>query len=296
MSSSLVGRFAPSPTGPLHAGSMVAALASWLDVRAMGGRWLVRIEDIDSPRCIYGADEIILGQLAICGLLPDATPVYQSSRHAAYLLALEQLQASGWTYPCGCTRREIEDALVLMGVLRERHEDRVYPGTCRHGLHGRTARAQRLLTAREGIDVDIRWADRRLGSQRQNVTRVVGDFILQRGDDQWTYQLAVVVDDAWQGITHVVRGEDLADNTARQIHLQRLLRLPTPEYLHAPLVLAADGEKLSKQNGAQPLDTSHPLSVLQDAARVLELPHIEALSAPEWLASATRAWAARWVA
>ncbi len=290
------GRFAPSPTGPLHAGSLVAALASWLDARAQGGRWLVRIEDVDALRCPAGCADMILGQLAICGLLPDEPPLYQSRRATAYSQALEQLQASGWTYPCGCTRREIEDAMVGLGLMQGRHEDRVYPGTCRDGLHGRPARATRLRCARDSLEVSIRWHDRWLGPQRQNVTRAVGDFIVQRADGQWAYQLAVVVDDGAQAITHVVRGADLADNTARQIHLQRLLGIATPAYLHTPLVPGADGEKLSKQNGAQALDTSAPVRCLQAAAQVLELPHIDALSVSEWLTGATRAWALRWVA
>jgi glutamyl-Q tRNA(Asp) synthetase len=291
-----VGRFAPSPTGPLHAGSLVAALASWLDARAHDGRWLVRIEDVDTPRCVIGADQIILGQLAICGMVPDEEPLHQSQRGAAYQRALARLQTLGLTYPCACTRREIEDAMVAMGILHERFEERVYPGTCRAGLRGQPARATRVLTVCGGIESVVRWTDRRLGRQRQNVAREVGDFVLHRADGIWAYQLAVVVDDAAQGVTDVVRGADLVDNTARQIHLQRLLALREPRYLHVPLVLGRDGNKLSKQNGAEPLDSSAPLVALQAAARVLELPLIEALSVSEWLASATRAWRARWAA
>ncbi len=290
------GRFAPSPTGPLHAGSLVAALASWLDARAHRGRWLVRIEDVDTPRCLRGADQVILGQLAICGLLPDEEPLYQSRRGAAYAAALARLQARGLVYPCGCTRREIEDAMVALGILHERFEERVYPGTCRAGLHGKPARATRVLTVCGGIEAEVEWTDRRLGPQRQNVAREVGDFVLRRADGLWAYQLAVVVDDAEQGVTDVVRGEDLTDNTARQIHLQRLLGLPTPRYLHTPLVRGADGHKLSKQNGAQAFDAGQPLAALQAAAAVLGLPRIEAGSVGEWLAAATRAWAARWMA
>jgi len=291
-----VGRFAPSPTGPLHAGSLVAALASWLDARAHGGRWQVRIEDVDTPRCVAGADQIILGQLAICGMVSDESPIYQSQRSAAYQQALNRLQALGLTYPCACTRRELEEAMVAMGMLHERFDDRVYPGTCRAGLHGKPARATRVLTVCGGMESVVHWTDRRLGRQRQNVAREVGDFIVHRGDGVWAYQLAVVVDDAAQGITDVVRGADLADNTARQIHLQRLLGLRELRYLHTPLVLGNDGHKLSKQNLAQPLDSSAPLRALQAAAQVLELPQIEALSVSEWLASATRAWRARWAA
>lgn len=290
-----IGRFAPSPTGPLHAGSLVAALASWLDARAHGGRWWLRIEDVDTPRCIAGAAELILAQLAAVGLLPDAPPLWQSTRGAAYQAALGHLLQTGWAYPCGCTRREIEGALAARGQQHQRFGERVYPGTCRAGLHGKPARAVRLRTVdAQGGDITIAWHDRRLGAQQQNLTREVGDFVLQRADGLWAYQLAVVVDDAAQGVTAVVRGEDLADNTARQIHLQRLLGLATPTTLHTPLVLGADGHKLSKQNGAQALDTTDPLAALQAAARVLGLPAIAAATVPDWLGAATAAWAATW--
>jgi glutamyl-Q tRNA(Asp) synthetase len=292
---SYVGRFAPTPSGPLHAGSLVAALASWLDARAHAGRWLVRIEDIDTPRNELGADQIILGQLAICGLIADEEPLLQSTRIAAYEEALVRLAEAGQVYPCGCSRREVEQVLITLGFLQERDDERVYPGTCRSGLRGKPARAMRVLTTLGGEDITIRWIDRRLGRQRQNVTREVGDFIVKRADGVFAYQLAVVIDDAHQGVTHVVRGEDLADNTPRQIHLQRLMGLPEPQYLHTPLVMGIDGHKLSKQNGATALDVTDPVAALQDAARVLELPRIEALSVSEWLAAALRAWALRWV-
>ncbi|MFL6691647.1 MAG: tRNA glutamyl-Q(34) synthetase GluQRS, partial [Ramlibacter sp.] len=262
------GRFAPSPTGPLHAGSLVAALASWLDARAHGGDWLVRIEDVDRPRCVPGADATILEQLAACGLVPDEPPQWQSGRGALYQSALDRLVAEGQAYPCACSRKDIEDALAAQGRPRVRGREAAYPGTCRHGLHGRTARAWRLRVP-DGI---VHWTDRRLGAQQQDVASEVGDFVLRRADGLWAYQLAVVVDDAEQRITHVVRGADLADNTPRQIVLQRALGLPTPAYLHTPLVLAADGEKLSKQNGAQAIDVSHPLGELNAAAAVLGLP------------------------
>jgi glutamyl-Q tRNA(Asp) synthetase len=291
---SYVGRFAPTPSGPLHDGSLVAALASWLDARAHGGRWLVRIEDLDTPRNELGAEQIILGQLAICGLVADDEPLAQSTRIAAYEEALVQLAEAGQVYPCGCSRREVEQVLVTLGFLQERDEERVYPGTCRAGLRGKPARAMRVLTVLGSEDITIRWTDRRLGRQRQNLTREVGDFIVKRADGIFAYQLAVVVDDAFQGITHVVRGEDLADNTPRQIHLQRLMGLAEPQYLHTPLVMGIDGHKLSKQNGATALDVSDPVAALQKAAAVLQLPRIEALSVSEWLAAATRAWAVRW--
>lgn len=291
----VVGRFAPSPTGPLHAGSIVAALASWLDARAAGGRWLVRIEDVDRARCPPGMDAIVLGQLDALGLRPDEPPWYQSTRDSAYAAALDRLREAGLAYPCGCTRKAIDDALAAAGQVRLRHGERVYPGTCRQGLQGGTPRAWRLRTDGAcGEDRIIDWHDRRLGPQRQNVTQSVGDFTLARADGGWTYQLAVIVDDAAQGITDVVRGEDLADNTPRQILLQQALGLRRPRYLHTPLVLAQDGQKLSKQNGAQAIDTSDPIGVLQAAAGVLGLPVPPAADASptlgDWLAAAVRAW------
>ena len=283
---SYTGRFAPSPTGPLHAGSLVAALASWLDARAHGGRWLVRIEDVDTPRCVAGADHLILQQLAACGLVPDAPPVWQSQRGALYQSALDQLIASGSAYACACSRRDIEDALAALGRSRERHAELVYPGTCRAGLRGRPARGWRFRTQPS----PLQWQDRRLGRQQQDVEREVGDFILRRTDGVWAYQLAVVVDDAAQGISDVVRGQDLADNTARQILLQRALGLATPRYLHAPLLLGPNGEKLSKQNGAAPLDLGHPLLALQQAAAVLGL----AAAAAGGIADALAGWSRQW--
>lgn len=293
-----VGRFAPSPTGPLHAGSLVAALASWLDARAWngghggrthGGTWLVRIEDVDTPRCIPGAGEFILQQLATCGLVPDAPPQWQSARGAHYQHALDQLIAQRQAYPCACSRKDIEDAHAAQGHARERHALLPYPGTCRHGLGGRTGRSWRFNTTdfkpKQPPALDpqahdatycvantlLRWHDRRLGAQQQDVASAVGDFVLRRADGLWAYQLAVVVDDAEQGITDVVRGEDLADNTPRQILLQQALGLPTPRYLHTPLVCGDNGEKLSKQNGARALDLADPLQALADAAQVLGL-------------------------
>ncbi|WP_157267682.1 tRNA glutamyl-Q(34) synthetase GluQRS [Azohydromonas aeria] len=291
-----VGRFAPSPTGPLHAGSLVAALASWLDARAHGGRWLLRIEDTDAPRCVPGADREILGQLGVLGLVPDEPPLWQSRRTALYQQALDGLAARGQAYPCGCTRRDIEAALAAQGHEHRRHEERVYPGTCRDGLHGKPARAWRLRCGSEEEPVVIDWHDRRLGAQRQDLTHAVGDFILKRADGIWSYQLAVVVDDALQGVTHVVRGEDLADNTPRQLWLQRQLAAPAPTYLHLPLVLDARGEKLSKQHGAPPLALDDPLAALRAAARALDLPENDTGDLPGWLARATAAWARRWTA
>ena len=306
-----IGRFAPSPTGPLHAGSLVAALASWLDARAHGGQWLVRIEDVDTPRCVPGADQFILQQLATCGLVPDAPPEWQSARSTHYQRALDQLVAQGHAYPCACSRKDIEDAQAALGHARERHAALPYPGTCRHGLRGRTGRSWRFnatdFKQKQALPPDgyassainsianntLHWHDRRLGLQQQDVARSVGDFVLHRADGLWAYQLAVVVDDAAQGITDVVRGEDLADNTPRQILLQQALGVPTPRYLHTPLVCGANGEKLSKQNGARALDLADPLQALSQAALVLGLP---ALEHPHnnHLGDAQTQWVAAW--
>ena len=300
-----IGRFAPSPTGPLHAGSLVAALASWLDARAwnngIGGRWLVRIEDLDTQRCLPGAAETILRQLAACALLPDAPPRYQSEHQQLYARVLEQLEITGQAYPCACSRADIERAWQARGVPRLRQQERIYPGTCRNGLHGRTAASWRLRTdispvpgCASSVGVRVRgsvvdWTDRRLGAQQQNVAAEVGDFVLQRADGPFAYQLAVVVDDAEQQVSHVVRGADLCDNTARQILLQRALGLTTPCYLHTPLVLAQDGQKLSKQTGATALDIRAPLPELQQAAGVLGLP-----THPGPVTEALAAWVAAW--
>lgn len=289
MSAGCVGRFAPSPTGALHAGSLVAALASWLDARAHGGRWLVRIEDVDRPRCVPGADHEILRQLAACGLVPDESPAWQSRRDAFYQHALDDLVQRGLAYPCACSRKDIEEALRALGREKPRHGELVYPGTCRDGLHGKPARAWRLRVA-PGM---VQWTDRRLGAQAQDVAAEVGDFVLKRADGLFAYQLAVVVDDADQGVTHVVRGEDLADNTPRQILLQRALGVPTPVYLHTPLVRGANGEKLSKQNGAAPLELRDPLAALRAAGQVLGLA-VAGDSVAEWLAEAVAAWRDAW--
>ncbi len=287
----VVGRFAPSPTGPLHAGSLVAALASWLDARAAGGQWLVRIEDADTQRCPPGMGELVLSQLAACGLQPDEAPWWQSRRGDAYAQALSALVSTGAAYPCACTRREIEGALAARGVALARDAERVYPGTCRAGLGGRAARAWRLRVPAG----TLQWQDRRLGPQQQDVARDVGDFVLRRADGLWAYQLAVVVDDAAQGVTDVVRGEDLADNTARQIALQQALGLPTPRYWHGPLVLAADGHKLSKQNGATALDLRDAAAAVRAALAVLGLQtaHRNAPLA-EQLQQAVAEWGHRW--
>ena len=288
-----IGRFAPSPTGPLHAGSLVAALASWLDARAHNGQWLVRIEDIDTPRCVKGADQRILEQLSACGLVADSEPKWQSQRTHLYENALSHLINKGWVYPCGCSRKDIEDVYVSQEQDIARHSAAIYPGTCRDGLNGKPARAWRLnvQAVMEALHLPqtLQWHDKRMGQQQQDVAREVGDFVLKRADGLWAYQLAVVVDDADQGITHVVRGEDLHDNTARQILLQKALGLPTPIYMHTPLVMGDNGEKLSKQNGAIALNLRDPLTVLNCAAEVLRLNPC-ATSIEDALYEWTQAW------
>jgi glutamyl-Q tRNA(Asp) synthetase len=234
-----VGRFAPSPTGPLHFGSLVAGLASWLDAKRAGGRWLLRMEDLDRPRVMPGAADQILRQLEEIGLTWDGPVVHQSARLALYEDAIRKVKAH--TYPCSCTRKELEDsALAIDG-------SRIYPGTCRNGMApGKAARALRLRTDGE----PVHFSDRVQGDITQSVAAEVGDFVLRRADGLHAYQLAVVVDDAAQGVTDVVRGADLLDSTARQVFLQRLLGVATPRYLHVPVATNAAGEKLSKQTAA----------------------------------------------
>lgn len=274
-----VGRFAPSPTGALHFGSLVAALGSWLDARAAHGRWLVRIEDLDRPREQAGAARQILSVLEACGLYWDAEVVVQSRRSELYRAALEHLRGHGATYPCGCTRGEIADTAPAVDGAR------VYPGTCRNGLAGgRSARVLRVRTAAEPVVFE----DRLFGRLAQCVEREVGDFVLWRADGIFAYQLAVVVDDAAQGVTDVVRGADLIDSTARQIHLQRLLGLPQPRYLHLPVAANGAGEKLSKQTGAQPIDPARAGAEIARALAFLghappaELAHAPPRDLLEW--------------
>ncbi len=293
----VVGRFAPTPSGPLHAGSLVAALASWLDARAAGGRWLLRLEDADGARCDANAAACIVQQLASLGLLHDGAVLTQACRGAVYAAAAQRLLAAGWAYPCACTRADIQAAMDRAGQPHEPHRERVYPGTCRHGLGGRRARALRFDAHRHGLNPLVHWTDRRHGPQRQHVAQAAGDFVLHRADGVWAYQLAVVVDDAEQGVTSVVRGDDLLDNTARQIMLQGALHLPQPSYLHTPLVRAADGAKLSKSHGAAPLqlpDAAAAVRALGEAGAVLGLPDATATSAatPQlWLQRALPVWA-----
>lgn len=236
-----VGRFAPSPTGPLHFGSFVAALASWLDARAAGGKWLLRMEDLDRPRVKSDASDRILVQLDSAGLHWDGEVAWQNRRLELYRQALDRLSAMDATYWCACTRKEIADSAIGPDGAG------VYAGTCREGFaRGKSPRAIRLRTVPEPIALE----DRLQGTITQSVEREVGDFVVFRADNTFAYQLAVVVDDAEQGVTDVVRGADLIDSTPRQIHLQRLLGLPTPRYLHVPVAVTAAGEKLSKQKDA----------------------------------------------
>lgn len=282
-----VGRFAPSPTGPLHAGSLATALASRLDALAHGGRWLLRIEDLDPPREVPGATAAIVEALARLDFQPDGPIVFQSARHPLYLQAFERLQAAGLVYPCSCTRREIADSLTRAGQTRARNREAVYPGTCRNGMPaGRSARAWRLRVD----DTVIHWRDRSGRQFSDPMADEVGDFVLRRADGLWAYQLAVVVDDAAQGVTDVVRGDDLIGSTSRQILLQRLLGLPTPRYLHLPVVAGDDGEKLSKQNGASPIRTEAPGAVLDAALAHLGLPPVGVASPRHFWAQATEAW------
>ena len=281
------GRFAPSPTGPLHAGSLVAAMASWLDARAAGGRWLLRIEDLDPPREVPGAAGAIIDTLAALGMEPDEAVSWQSRHHAHYRQAFDALHAQGLVYPCGCTRREIADS---QSAAAARHAELIYPGTCRKGLApGRQPRAWRLRVG----DARIRWRDRSGRAFDERLADTVGDFVLLRADGLWAYQLAVVVDDGRRGITDVVRGDDLIGSTARQILLHRLLGSLVPRHLHVPLVLDGAGEKLSKQTGAQAIDLCTPLAELQRAATHLGLPTLGAATVAGFWPAAIDAWRTR---
>jgi glutamyl-Q tRNA(Asp) synthetase len=250
------GRFAPSPTGELHFGSLVAALASYLQAKSRGGQWLVRIEDIDPPREVPGSADRILAALYRFGLKPDRPVLYQSRRTDAYDDAIGQLLDSNQAYWCGCSRSELPPSGV-------------YPGTCSRGLPaGKSPRAVRLRV----LDEDIEFTDLVQGSMQENLSRTVGDFVIRRADGLAAYQLAVVVDDAFQGVTEVVRGADLLDSTARQIHLQNCLGFTTPEYAHHPVVVGNDGQKLSKRLGSDPVAAFSPGRTLQLALEFLGQP------------------------
>ena len=280
------GRFAPSPTGPLHFGSLVAAVGSYLDARAHGGEWLVRIEDVDGPRTVPGAADGILRTLEGFGFEWDGEVLVQSRRLDLYHSALVQLQLDGRVYPCACSRSEIAAAtcqLSVDGGLR-------YPGTCRNGLtEGRAARAWRLRVP----DREFRFVDRVQGETRQNLERELGDFVLLRADGQYAYQLAVVFDDAAQGVNSVVRGVDLLDSTARQMWLQACLGLPTPRYAHLPVAVNAAGEKLSKQTRAMAVTPEAGTALLASVLRFLghEVPDAMArASLRDFWAWAIAAW------
>lgn len=265
------GRFAPSPTGPLHFGSLVAAVGSYLEAKTHTGAWLVRMEDIDPPREMPGAADAILNTLEAYGFEWDGPVLYQSTRGEIYEAALAQLRQDGLLYPCACTRKEIADS-ALPGI-----EGPVYPGTCRDGLaDGRVPRAWRV---RVGA-ADIAFEDAVQGRIRQHLAEDIGDFVLKRADGYYAYQLAVALDDAAQAISHIVRGADLLDSTPRQIYLQRLLGLPTPQYAHLPVAVNAAGEKLSKQTLAPPLDLARPVPALWQALHFLgQQPAAELLAA-----------------
>lgn len=255
------GRFAPSPTGPLHFGSLVAATGSFLDAASHGGQWHLRMEDVDAPRCSAAAAEEILRALEACGLTWDGGVAWQSRRSDAYASALERLKAAGRVFPCACTRRELADSAIAPDGAT------IYPGTCRSGLAaGRTARAWRLDVG----DARVAFDDAIQGHIVSDLASKVGDFVLLRADGLFAYQLAVVVDDAEAGITDVVRGADLLASTPQQIYLQRRLGLDTPRYLHLPAAVNAAGEKLSKQTLAAPVDARNPVPVLAQVMDFLD--------------------------
>ncbi len=282
------GRFAPSPTGPLHLGSLVAAVGSWLSARSAGGEWLVRMEDLDGPRVVPGAADGILRALERYGLAWDGRVVVQSERTDLYEEALTRLRAVGLAYDCGCTRAEVARAAGAPDVSDPVDgAGAVYAGTCRGGLApGRGARAVRFRVP----DGTAAFEDRFRGRVEEEVSRAVGDFVVRRADGPFAYQLAVVVDDAEQGVSEVVRGGDLLSSTARQIALQKALGLPTPAYAHLPLVLGPDGRKLGKRDGALPLERLDEKRVRETLGLALRLLGQEAIegTAPEMLSAAAR--------
>lgn len=270
----IIGRFAPSPTGDLHFGSLIAAVASFLQAKSRNGRWLVRVEDIDPPREVSGSAARILADLQGFGLASDGPVLYQSGRSAAYREALDRLLDSGQAFWCGCSRAD----LPASGV---------YPGTCRDGLPaGHEPRAVRLRVDARPLSFE----DRIQGEVHENLADTVGDFVLWRADGLPAYQLAVVVDDAYQGITEVVRGADLLGSTARQIHLQRCLDLPTPDYAHHPVVMGNDGHKLSKRLGSDPVTGFAPQHALTRALRFLGQPCPDDLDLPALWRWALQNW------
>lgn len=292
------GRFAPSPTGPLHFGSLVAAAGSYLEARTHGGAWLVRMEDLDPPREMPGAADDILSTLELYGFEWDGAVEYQSRRSTLYEATLERLKRQGQLYPCACTRKEIAESAVI-GI-----DGPIYPGTCSHGLApGKEARTWRVRTNEE----DIAFEDAIQGGVSQNLSKEVGDFVLKRADGFCAYQLAVVVDDADQGITHVVRGSDLLDSTPSQIHLQRLLGYAQPHYSHLPVATNHAGEKLSKQTRATALPKDAPVRMLwqalaflgqqpDSALQVASLPELWLWAREHWnVASVPRCRGIEWI-
>ncbi len=284
MANEIVGRFAPAPTGPLHLGSLVAAVGSYLFARAAGGRWLVRIEDLDTPRAVPGADGEILEALDRYGLVWDGDPQYQSRRTPLYDAALALLRASGSVFDCGCSRSDLQRA--GSAPLAADSGGLVYPGTCRHGLPaGKEARAVRFRVDREIIAFD----DLVHGRVEEDLSSITGDFVIKRADGQFAYQLAVVVDDAEQSITQVVRGADLLRSTPRQIALQRALGYRTPQYAHLPLVVGADGSKAGKRDRAlslPTLDRDRVAATLTRALRILGIERVRPAEPAEMLQEA----------
>lgn len=312
MRSNYIGRFAPSPSGPLHAGSLVAAVASYLDARAAQGAWLIRMEDLDTPRMVKGVAQTIIDQLAALDMYADQPVLYQSDRLAAYKAAFDTLQSKGLTYPCGCTRQEIADSARVKSKTATqatessqsaqaisqpannvgRHATpqalpKPYPGTCRYGLPpNRAPRSWRFIVSNQTLAFDDRWC----GQQSQNVSAEVGDFVLKRADDIWSYQLAVVVDDAFQGVTDIVRGQDLLDSTARQHLLANALELILPKTLHVPVLYDESGLKLSKQNHAQTLNLEQPLECLKSAWLSLGFAPLAVHDVASFWCEATHRW------
>lgn len=259
-----VGRFAPSPTGPLHFGSLVAAVASYCDARQRGGQWLLRIEDVDTTRSIKGASENIIHTLQRYGFVWDGEVVYQNQRSDIYQQVLDQLGEKALAYACTCSRKEIADSSTVQGI-----EGAIYPGTCRlHPVKKESAAAWRLKTD----DISISFQDLIQGQQQHNMATDIGDFVIKRADGVFSYQLAVVVDDALQGVTHIVRGADLLNSTTRQVYLQQMLGYTTPIYAHIPLVINSEGQKLSKQTLAQALPDDNIKATLIAALSFLGQP------------------------
>ncbi|MGE8500493.1 MAG: tRNA glutamyl-Q(34) synthetase GluQRS [Pseudomonas sp.] len=272
-----IGRFAPTPSGYLHFGSLVAALASYLDARAVGGRWLLRMEDLDPPREVPGAQSAILQTLESYGFEWDGELVRQSDRHAEYQAVVDRLFSQGLAYACTCSRRQLEG---YQGI---------YPGLCRNAGHPADDAAIRIRVP----ELVYGFIDRVQGDYQQHLGREVGDFIIQRRDGFYAYQLAVVLDDAWQGITDIVRGADLLDSTPRQLYLQELLGLPQPRYLHVPLIIQPDGNKLGKSYRSPPLPADQAAPLLVRALRALGQPvpaDLDGARPAELLAWATAHW------